>query len=222
MMVIGLAMYSFVGLLLGAGGGLIIGVILSILGQLQVGKAKPTKSAPDETTELSKLASPNHSDTSGTGQISDATVESRFVQLVAILAVGLYGLSLLLPAIGTSGGYNQAQLGLSKQNPGFWILILSMANCFVLNPMWLANPLAWTGAFLLAKRSYRAAAVTSMLASVAALAGVWLFMQVTNGGDQYDLLVGCYIWIASIVVLAVGSTLAACRFPNRWSKVNAQ
>lgn len=215
MIVLGLAIYSLVGLSFGAVGGWFIGGMLSMLIRLRLVDGNGKTNSQAEPTEFGELKSEEPSDKSTTNQISNASTEDKFVRIVGLLAIGLYGLSLVLPAIGTSGGYNQAQLGLAKQNPGLWVLILSMATCLMLNPMWLANPLAWCGAVLLTKKKYRWAAVAASLSAVLSISGVFMFKTVTKGGDQYELLIGCYVWMTSTVILAAGSTAAAMLFQSK-------
>lgn len=126
------------------------------------------------------------------------------INKLAVAVVGvLYVVSLVLPAIGTAGGYNEAQLGLGKENPGFWVLVLSGGTCFMLNPMWLANPLLWAGLWLMWRRKWRVATVVAVLSALFAIGGSVAFMQWTSGGDNYELLFGYYVWAASTVSLVL-------------------
>ena len=108
---------------------------------------------------------------------------------------GIYALSMVLPAIGTPGGYNLAQLGLSEMNIGLWIFVLRTVISFTLNPLWLTNPLIWAGAVSVNYGRWKSALLCGSIATMFAIGGTAWFKS-GKGSDQYSLLVGYYAWVA--------------------------
>jgi hypothetical protein len=116
-------------------------------------------------------------------------------------SLGLYGLSLCLPAIvildkPLFGGaaYERALLGFQCVAIG-WMVVIG----------WIANPLYLIAVILHALRKRDAGAVFAWLAVVAALSSLLLVGADDWIGFEYPH-VGFFAWLASMVVLAV-----ACR-----------
>jgi hypothetical protein len=108
------------------------------------------------------------------------------VALLGFAAALLYAASFFLPAVDGAAGYQAFVLSL--------VFIIGI-------PMWLANPVFWSGLTLLSQGKYASAGKTGLLALVLALSECWLFN---------DLRVGYYAWVGSIALLAAAGWWGSC------------
>jgi hypothetical protein len=100
--------------------------------------------------------------------------------VLGVLAAVLYVVSFFLPACEGAAGYQAFALSLV---------------CVVGIPMWLANPLFWSGLLLLSQGKRAAAGKAGLTAVALALSQCWLFWP--------GLRVGYFAWVGSMGLLAV-------------------
>lgn len=127
-------------------------------------------------------------------------------RIVMVIGMGLYVLSLALPAF-VAGGTDL--LGHSQQHEviyGFQCLAMGF---FVL-PGWVANPLVLIGAPLLSVGFRRAPIALLSLALASAVIAPFLLMGVDLVRLDH-LSIGYYVWLASIVALLVAALAAPDR-----------
>jgi hypothetical protein len=101
------------------------------------------------------------------------------VALLGLAAALLYAASFFLPATDMVAGYQAFVLSL--------VFVIGI-------PMWLANPVFWSGLTLLSQGKYRSARKAGLLGLVLALSECWLFSK--------GLRVGYFAWVASMALLA--------------------
>jgi hypothetical protein len=134
----------------------------------------------------------------------------RKAPLIALACVWLpYAAACLLPAIHLKTGAFFGHGSPPGPVPGWALLVpggmivLGLFNS-TLAPLawaWLANPLLVIGSVLLACRKARGAIVTAMIALVLSTGCLM------PSGEVDGLLVGYYLWVASMIALAVGASL---------------
>jgi hypothetical protein len=134
----------------------------------------------------------------------------RKAPLIALCCVWLlYAIACLLPAIHLKTGAFIGHGSPPGPIPG-WALLYpgAMIVLGLFNPTlaplawaWLANPLLVIGSVLLACRKARGAIVTAVIALV-------LSAGCLMPSDEVDgLLVGYYLWVASMIALAIGASV---------------
>jgi hypothetical protein len=129
-------------------------------------------------------------------------------QVLAFVA-GVYGLSFLLPAARIPVRMGPTLIGGKMADPGGERLApvrLSGADAFRLSIdsdtmviAWLANPVLWLGIALLALRRWLLAGLAGVAAF--ALASV-AYLLPLGDPDRADYLIGYWLWLASMVLLA--------------------
>lgn len=120
---------------------------------------------------------------------------------LAHVALGLYLLSLVLPALVV---VDRPLFG-GGERLRTWFGLHCLALGWILWPGWLSNPLFAIAYSLHRWKRPTAAAVVAVLALVSALFGIAL----VQGLDKADFMrldhlhVGCVVWLASFVVLVI-------------------
>jgi hypothetical protein len=153
----------------------------------------------------------------------------KSVAVVTILgSMGFFGAACALPALDfravlATGVPTPASALVPQPWPGFALLLLGWAGLLSLEVAWLANPLlalAWLANPLLALawlalglRRWRSALILSVVALLFA-ADLSLGRTITVIGDTATTQMfvdrvrpGCYLWVASIVVVALGAVV---------------
>src|SRR5262249_41227117 len=108
-----------------------------------------------------------------------AVVHPSAAALLGLFAALLYAASFFLPAC--------------EEVAGWQAFVLSLVF-FVGLPMWLANPVFWSGLVLLSRGEYGPAGKRGLVAFVLALSECSLFAE--------GLQVGYFLWVGSMAVLA--------------------
>ena len=141
----------------------------------------------------------------------------RWVAVGTILgSMGLFGVACALPALDfravlATGVPTPASALVPQPWPGFALLLLGWAGLLSLEVAWFANPLLALAWLALGFRRWR---VAFALAAVALLfaADLLLGRTITVIGDTATTAMfvdrvrpGCYLWVASIVVVAFGA-----------------
>jgi hypothetical protein len=111
--------------------------------------------------------------------------------LLGVAAVLVYALSFFLPAFDEAAGFSAFFLSL--------VLVVGF-------PMWLANPLFWSGLAGLCRGEYRSAWKAGLTGFILALSECWLFAK--------GLRVGYFAWAGSMALLAVAGWCGQRRQPS--------
>jgi len=117
-------------------------------------------------------------------------------------SVALFAVSLTLPAL--------AQVGLGVDDDrGYMVLAMGWAGVLFGQFGWFANAYWAAGLVFLARRRWKAAAVTASLAVLVAADTFMLyrtgFPSDAGGSHAVKILAGFWVWWASLWVLAVGA-----------------
>jgi hypothetical protein len=118
-------------------------------------------------------------------------------QRAALIVINsLYAVSFAMPV--TDAGTPQAMYG--------WQAFLFSLVYVIFLPMWLADPVFWIGCLSYANGRFHAARNAGLTAAVLAVSEVWLW------DDRPEI--GYWIWLASMLLLAVAGTVLARRYQN--------
>jgi len=126
----------------------------------------------------------------------------------ATVAVGLYLISFILPVYRGSGDHTSV--------PGWFAFIVTLLGMRFegkgagFHPGWFANPAFWIGITLLYFKRPRLATACGVAATLLAATFLKLLL---NPADR--LLIGYYIWLASMIALASSAWVSST------SKLNA-
>ncbi|HEY8601227.1 MAG TPA: hypothetical protein VIL85_22540 [Thermomicrobiales bacterium] len=143
----------------------------------------------------------------------------KSVAVVTILgSMGFFGAACALPALDfravlATGVPTPASALVPQPWPGFALLLLGWAGLLSLEVAWLANPLLALAWLALGLRRWRSALILSVVALLFA-ADLSLGRTITVIGDTATTQMfvdrvrpGCYLWVASIVVVALGAVV---------------
>jgi hypothetical protein len=142
-----------------------------------------------------------HSTLTRCGGCGDGVRESR---RIVVASAALYALSLGLPALREVG------LGVPAER-GYVIFATGWAGLLIRQFAWFANALWVASLVYLQLRRWKAAAVAASLAVLVAADSFVLYSTgiVSDSGSKIPirLMVGFWVWWASLWVLAVGATV---------------
>ncbi len=123
-------------------------------------------------------------------------------------AIALFALSLALPALAVIDKPLFGGGGSPKTFPG----VVCFAMGWLCLPGWLGNPLFLAAAILHTLRRHRVAIVLLSIALLLSiLAPVMIASMRTGLFELQHVMVGYYVWIASMVVMLIGATRSALR-----------
>ncbi len=123
-------------------------------------------------------------------------------------ALALFALSLALPALAV---IDKPLFG-GGGSPKTFTGAICVGMGWVVLPGWLGNPLFMASAILHGLRRHRVAIVLLSIALLLSiLAPVMLASMRNSLFELQHVLVGYYVWIASMVVMLVGATRSALR-----------
>jgi hypothetical protein len=122
---------------------------------------------------------------------------------IAIMGWSLFAVSFILPSCGKGLGWQCAGISATAVSwsefrtgewQAIWFASLTLANGLMLVSPWVLFRLSKRPIIM---RSFRYAAVAAAL-----LVDVWV-LAIICGSDGYDLKVGCFVWAASFLLLAI-------------------
>ncbi|MGI8689083.1 MAG: hypothetical protein ACR2M3_10940 [Thermomicrobiales bacterium] len=134
--------------------------------------------------------------------------------VVIALALACYGVACAVPALAFDAVYHQSSRPEPSVYSGGGLLALGWLAVLYGQVAWFANPALACSLVLTAARRWRAAAALALVALLLA-AALLLFNRQhipANEGGTADLillrpLLGCYLWLGSIVVAGLGALL---------------
>lgn len=130
-------------------------------------------------------------------------------------AIALFALSLALPALAVLDKPMFGGGATPKTFPG----VVCFAMGWMYLPGWLGNPLFLAAAILHGLRRHRVAIILLAIGLLSSLLAPLILASVHSSLFEFqDMLVGYYVWIASMVVMLIGATRSAYRaVDERWA-----